>query len=341
MSKRIDYVEVRIVSELPSSTWYLVNETSTPRYVIDVKKKRQFVLAEPLTEAHIAMLNKEAYFADNSGGKVLLNKVTGTLYPETQVPAGLYQYQEGNYSPDALVPYSLSTNTDPINLNGPVKLAVLKDLEGWASSKEVYTSMGVKYKIGLLLYGSPGNGKSTLISQIMNDPKYSGYVKIVFPASLPASRFLKAIADIPKPKLFIFEELTSSLDSKENGDSTSQLLNFLDGADSVSNSITLATTNYPERLPGNIVDRPSRFDKIYEFKDPTTDEQKQLLFKYLGRIATDDEVKSVSDFSIAYIKEACLSHRIRGISLEQASKDLKERRVLVGKQFSKRTQMGF
>ena len=48
-----------------------------------------------------------------------------------------------------------------------------------------------------------------------------------------------------------------------------KLLQILDGSNKLDNIITIATTNYQEKLEERIANRPSRFDRRYEIGLPS------------------------------------------------------------------------
>jgi len=43
----------------------------------------------------------------------------------------------------------------------------------------------------------------------------------------------------------------------------------MDGLDSMEGIVTILCTNYPERIPKSLIDRPSRFDDVIMFDLPT------------------------------------------------------------------------
>jgi SpoVK/Ycf46/Vps4 family AAA+-type ATPase len=152
-------------------------------------------------------------------------------------------------------------------------------------------------------------------------------------SSFFSTDFVKKIQKTLKDrfKVFIFEELTGQT---AYTDRLERLLTFLDGELSVDKSISFATTNYPENLPRNVADRPSRFDKLYEVKPPAEAERKKLLEFFLKKEPTKEELEASKDFSPAHIKEIALMHLIQKQGIMEAINKLKLRTRLVDKAFA-------
>src|SRR5690606_17248843 len=118
--------------------------------------------------------------------------------------------------------------------------------------------------------------------------------------------------DDPRLKIFVFEEITEVHQSYP-----ANLLTFLDGEGSVSNSITLATTNYSGSLPANLVERPGRFDVVMRIGDPGAEARRSLLRLWLEREPEDHEVSGTESLSSAAIREVVFQSRIKSTTLKE------------------------
>ncbi len=114
------------------------------------------------------------------------------------------------------------------------------------------------------------------------------------------------------PCLLVFEDLDSLL----NDDNRSFFLNELDGFEENEGILTIATTNYPERLDPAIIERPSRFDRKYTFALPASQERLTYLQNWNARLETSHQLDAetlenlttlTAGFSFAYLKELCVS----------------------------------
>jgi len=280
-------------------------------------------------------------FHTNNGGVPIFKRCIEPN-PEslTELPAGCYQYSRAAMeTPEHLIPMQLRKET-VIRISNVVE-KVSKDIEAFLSNEDLYKSTGVIYKRGFLFYGPPGNSKSTTIRELVNSVFPKDAI-IIFLKHMPELHFLQHMSHTlgDRLKVFILEEMTEIVRSSESMGDLDELLNFLDGELSPSRAIFIGCTNYPEDLPGNIV-RHSRFDSKYLFNNPTDSERKTLLTHWLGTEPSEKIFKATKDYSIAYLKELFIYHKLHGITLERALADLKDQEKLILENFAKGRNIGF
>ena len=142
-----------------------------------------------------------------------------------------------------------------------------------------------------------------------------------------------------RPCVLVLEDLDSLVDDTNR----SFFLNQLDGFEENHGLIVLATTNHPERIDVAIVDRPSRFDRKYQFGLPADTERQTFLESWQRKLAQEtgwekDEVSTVvaatEGFSFAYLKELVVSAIMDWLQADEKSfaKILKTQAELLGKQ---------
>jgi len=172
-----------------------------------------------------------------------------------------------------------------------------------------------------LLYGPPGCGKSCAIKLIARQTlAREGIILWVDRAGLLAD-VLKYLHDIQPdtPVLVLMEDLDKLL---QDDDRKSLWTSVLEGVTHVSNTVFVATTNYPEKLPQEFINRPGRFDVRVKVSPPGRKARRNYL-EYLTRELDGgldlDEVAELTDgMTFAHLKEVVCNVVIYGRSLEEA-----------------------
>ena len=292
-------------------------------YFIRSGKRAEYTAIPENAERAVEKARELTEKSNSDDLSTIANKIFVTLTPDNKeteiVPSGIYRYVFNRYAEKEYLVTTQLRQDNAVDLSGTTK-KIVDDIQGFLNNKKLYEQVGVTYKRGILMYGKPGEGKTTLIRQLIRDSVLKDAI-VILCGSVPSKNFLKELNDNPGLKVFIFEELVNiTSDARDLVD----LLDFLDGEASVNNSITIGTTNVPEQLPANIADRPNRFDLVYEIKSPTEEDRAKLIEFYLKKPATPEEVKLTKDYSSASIKEICMSSLIMQISFADAIKIRKE-----------------
>ena len=250
---------------------------------------------------------------------------------DSELPSGIYRFFYSHAGPQLETiksRYSESTVE--------VETDLIKEIKSFLKNKKEYVKIGALYKRGYLLYGPPGTGKTTLISQIINKviPKES---LIIYASDVPSSSYIKAFEEDKRLKVFIFEEMTQIEDVR-----TDHFLNFIDGNQTVSNAIYIGTTNYPELLPANIIERPGRFDVVRRIDDMPMKVYKSLVDLYCKEAWSILE-KETEKLSVAQLMELGLKMKLNGISAMESYRMLLDMKEAAKREFSKERagHMGF
>ena len=215
-------------------------------------------------------------------------------------------------------------NNVPI-LNNDLLALLNKEISSFLVNEKMYKEHNFEYKRGILMYGPPGNGKTSFIKSFVRDlnamvimASANDYSETEFLAD-----FLSDSSHDDMLKVLIFEDVESMNDLCR-----SRFLNLIDGLTRLHRVIFIATTNFPDKLDIGIKQRPSRFDMMIEVNVPDEDTRRELIKRFF--VGIDNEtlertVKETKGFSGAYFKEIYTLHKLLNIDIENAIRELKGR----------------
>lgn len=170
----------------------------------------------------------------------------------------------------------------------------------------MYKRLNVPYRRGVLLYGEPGNGKTSLIRWIGSRlPKVAALVLRAahdFDTDTLVETFdeWKGMA----PAILVIEDLTAVIERVN----LSTFLNLLDGVDRKADGglMLIASTNHPDKLDPAVSNRPGRFDVVMEFPSPDESQRRDY---FRGRLIETDAatieaaVHACAGMSFAHLEE--------------------------------------
>jgi hypothetical protein len=249
--------------------------------------------------------------ADSAGvAKALFSQVCRTT---TEASGQVLVFARGEWKRDRDLLNAIKSSTlENLILSAATMRSLTADISDFFESEEIYLSLGVPWKRGVLLTGPPGNGKTHAIKSMVNClGKPCLYVRSLVPNRGTVHGAIQSVfrrAREAAPCILVFEDLDSLIDDKNR----SLFLNELDGFASNGGVLTIATTNYPQKLDPALLNRPSRFDRKIKFDLPRRGERGRFLRMMLqGREISDEEflvlAQETVGFSFAYLKELSLS----------------------------------
>lgn len=183
---------------------------------------------------------------------------------------------------------------------------VVEHIESYLNGRDFYIQKQIPYKTGILLYGKPGTGKSSMVKALAT--KFNRSVVSIDMSNIDKIDFSNLAVMInneyEEQYIVLFEDIDTLFLNREDeknqdknyNDIINKLLQFLDSNQSPKNVIFIATTNHIERLDDALI-RDGRFDLKIEVKE--------LMKKDISRfVKTFDLDESVTDQIVEeYVKD--------------------------------------
>lgn len=177
-------------------------------------------------------------------------------------------------------------------LFGPEKCVVQHHLDQWKQLIDVYKQMMITYKTGLLFYGEPGTGKTSMARAVASYLGFALY-SITFSEYEEGADLLNKILFIPQHSVILFEDIDVCLT-----DRTSKffdiMLNILDGILSPEHVVMIATTNHIEKIDPALL-RDGRFDCNVHFALLTKDYAQEMCRTY----SVSEDILETLEFPIS------------------------------------------
>jgi hypothetical protein len=213
------------------------------------------------------------------------------------------------------IPYTKDHSWEELFLPKNIKNEIKGMVESFLASKDFYIKSKIPWKMGILLYGKPGNGKTSLIRTLISNYDFKP-VTIAAGVNDEAVAEAFSYAEEQSPALLYFEDLDSLLEKVD----ISSFLNLMDGISAKHGLLVVATANEVRKLKSNITDRPSRFDRKFEIPLPNAEMAYIYLRKWFGSLITPAKCKELAkyaakhDFSYAYLKELYISSMFEALA---------------------------
>lgn len=241
-----------------------------------------------------------------------------------EVRGEILVYQDGYFQKNKELFDSIKNATfDNLILPESLKQQIQSDFAQFFSSRDVYERYGIPWKRGAIFIGPPGNGKThtlkALINQLATPCLYVRGFKASYGTEQENMAEVFKRARMTTPCLLVLEDLDSMIDNNNRA----FFLNELDGFQGNTGVVVLATTNHPEKLDTAILDRPSRFDRKYQFDLPAENERLAYIRNWnqklqpelrVSDIAAAAVVRETEGFSFAYLKELFVASMVQWLS---------------------------
>lgn len=223
----------------------------------------------------------------------------------TTLPPGMYKVYP---TLSGIVFSTAKLKTDGLVLLEESPVArVIDGIRKFWTSADTFKNLGLLHKRGVLLYGTPGGGKSAAVEILAKDVISGDGVVLLCEHPMAAMEGVKTAREVePDLRLVVVMEDFDTWVAKKDLDS--QLSNLLDGANQVEHVVYLATTNHISNVPDRYRNRPSRFDEVVEVGMPSAELRRAYLHAKLpqGTLEASELnrwVEMTDGLSIAHLRE--------------------------------------
>lgn len=212
-------------------------------------------------------------------------------------------------------------NTDELyTFSNDITSKLVEETQLFWDKTQVYAQNNIAHKRGILLCGEPGCGKSAIITMLVSQLiKQDG---IVFIINTPQefNNLTETLSSIirkiepDRPVITVIEDVDQIIKNM-NGDW--QILDFLDGKNSINHHMVILTSNDTTDLSKALL-RPSRIDWAIEIPSPNETIRKE----YFAKKGISDEllnefVLKTEGMSFAELKETFIGTQILGKPLDK------------------------
>ena len=287
-----DHVQKSMVDTpcLINTQYIIFLEKGTYCYIASGNKigntEERFLMSNNIStmDLYIYIFGKKMHKYANELEKIvqyyLKNDELGLFNVSSESGGGRYMSDDTSESLEIIYSKLATRSLDTMFFSHGEKEAITSHIEKFLGNEEFYKEKQILFKTGILLYGKPGTGKSSLIKALATTYNRSIVnINVGKLVSIDLNKLTSSInVDDTRKYIILLEDIdTLFLNRKDTGtkdsddeDNTSKrdkddniiinkLLQFLDSNSSPTNVIFIATTNHKERLDEALL-REGRFD---------------------------------------------------------------------------------
>lgn len=250
----------------------------------------------------LSLNNKDNSKTNMNKVKDLLDDLTKFYLDVQRKENGRFRYENTESRWHRIQKLSSCRGLDSVALDKNQEILIKKEITTFVNDKKFYEKTGMPYRRGILLFGNPGTGKTSLVNAISSHLSRDIYylnLRIVKDDNELSTLF----SAVPSNQLIVLEDVDSQSNVLLKRDSTiipenfsnvqlksksqiicnfslSKLLNCLDGHIMAEGNIIIMTTNHVNHLDPAVI-RPGRMDLHLELGYCTRYQIKTMLNTFI------------------------------------------------------------
>lgn len=209
--------------------------------------------------------------------------------------------------------------------------SITDHIDKYMANKDLYTGRGIIYKTGILLYGEPGTGKTSLIKALASKYGYDlATIDMATFDSIGLETFTHSINIDDRKYIIALEDIDCVIADRENSDIdkdekkvVNKLLQFLDSNSSPNEVIFIASTNHIELLDEALL-REGRFDLRVEITGVHEAKAREMCKSFnLSDTQIDEIINMIKEQGIDLKSKTIRQSKLQSIILQYSGMNLR------------------